>query len=218
MSGREAVVLARRAVDAEATGSEPPAVPEGFGDRAGAFVTLSRFPSGDLRGCIGFPMPVMPLGKAIVEAAREACHDPRFPDLRASELSLVTVEVTVLTVPEPLLHDGSEDLVSKVVVGRDGLIISLMGYRGLLLPQVPVEWGWDSRTYLEHLSMKAGLPPDAWTHPDARIERFEGEAWAERTPYGEISAREDHGHRDGIRGTRLRRRRAPPHRDRGDGR
>lgn len=186
--GTDAVRLARAAVESEVSGSPVGFRPSGdrFMDPSGAFVTLSNYPSHDLRGCIGFPMPVFQLERAIEEAARAACHDPRFPDLEEWELDQITVEVTVLTVPEPLEAPTPEALVDRIVIGRDGLIIDCHGRRGLLLPQVPVEWGWDARQFLAQLSMKAGLPPDAWMRPDARISAFRGEIFSEKTPYGEI--------------------------------
>ena len=103
-SGEAAVRFARSVVDAEVGRADAPGVPDGpgFARSAGAFVTLETYPVGDLRGCIGIPLPVMPLGGAIASAARSACHDPRFPDLRASELDRITVEVTILTPPVPI--------------------------------------------------------------------------------------------------------------------
>ncbi len=186
--GDEAVALARAAIRSETEGI-PMHAPVGdprFGEPSGAFVTLETYPIRDLRGCIGYPMPVLPLGDAIEQAARSACHDPRFPDLEPSEVPHVTVEVTVLTVPKEVPHDSPEDLLSKIEIGRDGLIIELFGRRGLLLPQVPVEWGWDAREFLDHLSVKAGLPPDAWTSPGARISAFGGDVYSEESPGGEI--------------------------------
>ena len=186
--GSEAVGLARAAIDSEVGGTDlnHEVSDSRFRDASGAFVTLSTYPGHDLRGCIGFPMPLLPLGKAIEEAARAACHDPRFPDLGAEEVDRITVEVTVLTVPEEIRADGPDDLLAQVVVGRDGLIIDYRGRRGLLLPQVPVEWGWDSGEYLTHLSLKAGLPPDAWTYEGARISAFRGEIYTETSPRGEV--------------------------------
>ncbi len=184
MDGADAVRLARRAVEAEVRGTGRPD-PTDHSEPSGVFVTLSEHPSGRLRGCIGFPMPVLPLEKAVCEAARSACHDPRFPDLSVDELDSVTVEVTVLTVPEPL--SGSPDGIrDSIVVGRDGLILELLGHRGLLLPQVPTEQGWDAEQFLEALSSKAGLPQDAWRHPDARIQVFRGDVFHETSPRGEI--------------------------------
>ncbi len=186
--GESAVALARSAVRSEVSGSEVMPIPSDprFAEPSGAFVTLNVHPSGDLRGCIGYPLPSMPLGETIVESARAACHDPRFPPLSSGETDSVTVEVTVLSVPEEIAFSDPTELLRSVVVGRDGLILEFRGCRGLLLPQVPTEYGWDPRTYLEHLSMKAGLPPDAWTYPGVRVWAFTGEVWAERSPNGPV--------------------------------
>ena len=189
--GRSAVRAARSAVLSE-TGGTPYTVPRDgeFGRMLGVFVTLSTYPDHRLRGCIGIPLPVLALGEALEEAARSACHDPRFPDLRKDELAHVTVEVTVMTVPERI-ECSKEELPGRIVIGKHGLIITCGRRRGLLLPQVPVEWEWDVKEYLENLSMKAGLPPDAWKRGDAVIECFEGEIFKEISPDGEIERERD---------------------------
>ena len=167
---------------------EPPAEPE-FSEMRGAFVTLSGYPSGYLRGCIGYPYPAMPLARTLREAASAACHDPRFADLTAEEAESVTVEVTVLTFPEPM--EGSpEEIMASVTLGRDGLMLELGGRRGLFLPQVPSEQGWDVRQYLENLSFKAGLPAEMWKDPGAKIYRFQGEIFSETAPSGPAERRE----------------------------
>ncbi|MBR6203880.1 MAG: TIGR00296 family protein [Candidatus Methanomethylophilaceae archaeon] len=185
--GKAAVRYARSEVMSETSGSAPAEAPSGdaFGESRGAFVTLKTFPDGMLRGCIGYPYPVFPLYKTISEAARSACHDPRFRDLTFEEAKRVTVEVTVLTVPEPFGPSSPEEIVGSVRIGRDGLMLERRGCRGLLLPQVPVEQGWDVMEYLQGLSFKAGLRPDAWAQPDARLFRFEGEVFHETEPFGE---------------------------------
>ena len=134
--GSEAVGLARAAIDSEVLGTrfDHETSDARFMEESGAFVTLSTHPGHELRGCIGYPMPFFQLGRAI-----EECHDPRFPDLGEDEVDRVTVEVTVLTVPERIRAGSPAELLSEVVVGRDGLIIEYRGNRGLLLPQVPVE-------------------------------------------------------------------------------
>lgn len=195
-----AAVRAARAVVASETAGRPCKVPRDgdFVRMQGVFVTLSMYPGHRLRGCIGIPLPVLTLGEALEEAARSACHDPRFPDLREEELAHVTVEVTLMTVPARI-DVPKEDLVRTIVVGRDGLMITCGRHRGLLLPQVPVEWGWDAEEYLENLSMKAGLPSDAWKRGDAVIERFEGEVFRETSPEGEIvRERDGSGHRGEV--------------------
>jgi uncharacterized protein (TIGR00296 family) len=161
-------------------------LPEGFSNRKGVFVTISKYPSGNLRGCIGYPEPVFPLKDALRMSAQAACHDPRFSDLRFSETKECTFEVTILRVPEKVRHGSPEELLSKIVIGRDGLILSYKGRRGLLLPQVPIEYGWDAEEFLRHLSMKAGFGPEVWREPGVLIEAFSGEIFSETSPGGEV--------------------------------
>lgn len=188
--GESAVAFARLCIGSEVRGTSAPGTPPELSEPRGVFVTVNQFPSGGLRGCIGYPYPVMPLGEAVDSSARSACHDPRFPDLSPSELDGVTVEVTILSVPEELVIRGPRSLLDMVHIGEDGLIIEYHGRRGLLLPQVPVEQGWDVETFLCHLSMKAGLPPDAWEREGARIWSFGGEVFSETSPCGDIIRRD----------------------------
>lgn len=184
--GISAVKAARAVARSEVEGSMPEAsYPARFEEKAGVFVTFSTHPDGRLRGCIGYPHPSLPIMDALEGAARAACHDPRFRDLSHEELDGIVVEVTILSPPEPI-DVPRESLPSAIEIGRHGLIISCRGRRGLLLPQVPVEWGWDAEEYLENLSMKAGLPPDAWKRGDAEILSFEGEVFRESEPHGII--------------------------------
>ncbi len=185
--GGEAVRAARQAAEAETERrSEDPKFSNGFNELSGAFVTISKYPSGDLRGCIGYPEPVLPLGQAIISASRSACHDSRFLPLTPKEVEKCVFEVTILTPPKKIKFSSPEDLLSKIEIGRDGLILSYKGRRGLLLPQVPVEWGWDKGEYLSHLSVKAGLSPDTWRMEGVIIESFQGEIFAEGSPKGEV--------------------------------
>jgi len=132
-----------------------------------AFVTLKK--DGDLRGCIGHTEPRMPLWECVREmAVAAATEDPRFDRVRTDELGAIEYEISVLFPAVPVSD------VNEIVVGRDGLIIQLGSRRGLLLPQVPVEWGWNRQQFLDHTARKAGLPMDAWKNPDAKLFRFEG--------------------------------------------
>ena len=149
-----------------------------FSSKRGVFVTLTR--EGHLRGCIGLPYPVMPLGEAIRYAAQAAAlEDPRFPPLGREELPLIALEVTILTVPVPLLGSPA-DRPSNVIVGKHGLIVRGMGMSGLLLPQVATEYGWDSTTFLDHTCGKAGLTARCWTKGDVEFMTFEGQIFSER--------------------------------------
>jgi uncharacterized protein (TIGR00296 family) len=150
-----------------------------FGEKRGVFVTLTK--NGSLRGCIGFPYPVMPLDKAIVHAAGAAAlEDPRFPPVTKDELAAISLEVTILTIPEPLEGEPAKRP-QQVIVGRHGLIVRGMGTSGLLLPQVATEYGWDAKTFLNHTCMKAGLSERCWTSKNVEILTFEGQIFSERT-------------------------------------
>jgi len=171
--GLALVVLARASVVAAARGDRPPLPPAGgvYARLAGAFVSLHH--RGVLRGCIGQPEPRDPLGEVIVHCARAAAlEDPRFTPVQPDELTALDVEVSVLTPPLPVADP------STIVVGRHGLIVTRDGRRGLLLPQVAVEWGWTREEFLAQTCRKAGLPPDAWQH-GAEVFAFEAEIFSE---------------------------------------
>ena len=181
-----AVKAARSSIEAETVGLSPELeLPRSFDRKSGVFVTINTFPDGNLRGCIGYPEPVYPLRDALVFSAQSACHDPRFMPLSEKEAANCTVEVTVLS-PPVLIDCDKKELPKKIVIGRDGLIIQFGRRRGLLLPQVPVEWGWGQEEFLRQLSAKAGLPYDAWTLKDSTIWSFTGEIFHELSPKGEI--------------------------------
>ena len=190
--GELAVRMARQAVEAEVTGESDGHVdaPESFREKRGVFVTLSSYPSHLLRGCIGFPEPMFSLASAILQAAQHACHDPRFEDLQKEELDGIVVEVTVLTPPEEIKVGDRKELPKMVKVGRDGLIAEYGPYRGLLLPQVPVEWGWDAEEFLGQTCMKAGMASDMWLDRRTKFYRFEGEIFAEESPRGRTVRKE----------------------------
>ncbi|MCK9306189.1 MAG: TIGR00296 family protein [Methanoculleus sp.] len=178
--GRTAVRLARSAIE-KAVGGERmtlPALPPIFGEERGVFVTIKR--GGNLRGCIGLPYPIKPLGEAIVEAAVSAAlEDPRFPPVSRSELADLDLEVTVLTVPRPLECPPQERPVC-VEVGKHGLIVSGLGTGGLLLPQVPAEYGWTSTEFLDQTCVKAGLRPGCWRKTDVAVQTFEGQIFEKK--------------------------------------
>lgn len=191
--GARAVRLARAALVAALgasgapEGTAPPELPAVFAEPRGAFVTLRRYPDGGLRGCIGFPLPVLPLGRAVREAAvAAATEDPRFPRVAASELRTLTIEVSALTVPVPIAATRPEEIVREVRVGRDGLIVDGYGRSGLLLPQVAPEQGWSAEELLDGTCEKAGLPPRAWRDPRVQVRRFEAEVFSEQRPGGEV--------------------------------
>jgi AmmeMemoRadiSam system protein A len=136
----------------------------------GAFTTLHL--EGKLRGCIGYVLPAQSLYRTIAETARAAAFDdPRFQPVILDEAPGLRIEISVLSVPRPI---SAED----VIVGKHGLIVSQGGHRGLLLPQVPVEWGWDRETFLSQTSIKAGLAPDAWRW-EAELQVFSAEVFGD---------------------------------------
>jgi uncharacterized protein (TIGR00296 family) len=187
--GAIAVHSARSIVDSIIMGRGLPnlELPPSFDEKGGIFTTLSTFPDGSLRGCIGIPEPVMPLKDALVESAVSAAtRDPRFPAVTSGELDRITVEVTLLTPPEPIETSSPEDLLEKVNIGEHGLIAQRHGRRGLLLPQVPVDQGWDTEEFLEHTCWKAGLPMDSWKDPDTSFLSFTGQVFTETEPRGDV--------------------------------
>ena len=188
--GEFLVRLARKSIEEHLSGRrvEPPTPPsERLAEKRGVFVTLYRYPSEELRGCIGLPYPTHRLVDAVIHAAiSSATADPRFPPVRLREMDEIVIEVSVLTKPEEIKYDDPKKLPEKIVIGRDGLIIEAGGFSGLLLPQVPVEYNWTPEEYLMHLSLKAGLPSTYWLTGRARIYRFTAQIFAEKAPRGEI--------------------------------
>ena len=159
---------------------------KGFSQKAGVFVTLLIYSSRELRGCIGFPYATLPLGKAVCEAAKAAAFcDPRFPQLNENELSKIIIEVSILTKPEEIRCSKAE-LCKKVIIGRDGLIVNFHESSGLLLPQVAVEWKWNSQEFIEHACIKTGLPANIWNERDCKLYKFQAQIFAEEKPDGDI--------------------------------
>ncbi len=138
--------------------------------KSGVFVTLKK--NGKLRGCIGLIIAEEPLFMAVRKMAISAAtQDPRFPPLNPSEVDEIEIEISVLT-PFQKVRNTAE-----IEVGRDGLMIRKGFMSGLLLPQVPIEYGWNRETFLEHTCNKAGLPPDAWK--DAELWKFQALVFSE---------------------------------------
>jgi len=159
--------------------STPDDTPDTLKEDMGAFVTLHR--NGELRGCIGYPEPVKSLIKTVIEVAISAAtQDPRFPPVTVSELNDIDVEVSVLTKPDLIKVDKPSEYPGKINVGEDGLIVELGYYRGLLLPQVPLEWQWDVDEFLSNTCMKAGLLPDCWLKPEVKIYSFKSQIFEEK--------------------------------------
>jgi uncharacterized protein (TIGR00296 family) len=186
--GTKAVQFARQRIHEHVQHKKNSALDLGrsFHEKQGVFVTLHTFPDHELRGCIGIPLPVMSLQDAILQSAQSVTRDPRFPLLKETELETIIVEVTVLTKPEIITVKEPKDYPSHIDIGRDGLIVEQNYYKGLLLPQVPVEQSWDKEEFLSHTCMKAGLPPDAWFEKTTKISKFQGQIFTETKPHGPI--------------------------------
>ena len=169
---------------------EPPKeTPRKFFEHCGVFVTISKLRNGEkeLRGCIGYPYPTSPLVEAVIDSAINAStQDPRFEPLSANELKKVVFEVSVLTPPELVEVQNPKEYLSKIKVGEDGLIVERGFYRGLLLPQVPVEWEWCEEEFLCQCCIKAGIPPDSWLTKGVKIYKFKAIVFEEETPMGEV--------------------------------
>jgi len=174
---KELLALARNSIKkylASGGKDDPPRSNPVFSEKRGVFVTLHR--DGELRGCIGYPLPIKPLWEAVADnAIAAACEDPRFPAVTAAELPRLDIEISVLTVPQKVADHG------QVRVGRDGIIISKGFRRGLLLPQVPLEQGWDLEQYIAYGCLKAGLPRDEWKK-GVQIETFQAQVFGEKEP------------------------------------
>jgi uncharacterized protein (TIGR00296 family) len=191
--GRFLITLARNTVmtylEKGETIKPPKETPKKLFEKCGVFVTINSINNGDkeLRGCIGYPYPTSPLVEAVIDSAiNAATQDPRFEPLSLSELGKVVFEVSVLTPPVKVEAKNPQDYLSKIKVGEDGLIVERGFYKGLLLPQVPVEWGWCEEDFLCQCCMKAGLPPDSWLTKDAKVYKFKAIIFEEQTPKGEV--------------------------------
>jgi len=171
---RRLLSLARRAIEARVRREPPPALDRGgaLESPQGAFVTIHCH--GDLRGCLGRLDPDEPLANTVAQlAASVSDSDPRFEPVRRGELYALDIEIYVLT-PEREVTS-----IADVEVGRHGLMVEQGGRRGLLLPQVATEYGWDAETFVSQTCVKAGLPADAWRR-GARILVFEAQVFGER--------------------------------------
>jgi len=195
--GEFLVRLARRAVEeylkARKILETPKDVSQKLMKPCGVFVTINKIKreGKELRGCIGYPYPSAPLLRAVIDSAiSSATQDPRFYPLSVDELDHVVFEVSVLTPPELVSVEKPSELPSKIKVGRDGLIVERSYYRGLLLPQVPVEWKWNAEEFLCQCCLKAGLSPDCWLLKGTKVYKFQAIIFEEVSPRGEVARRE----------------------------
>jgi AmmeMemoRadiSam system protein A len=164
--------LAHGAIEARLAGLEvslDPPTPH-LDQKRGAFTTLHL--EGELRGCVGYVFPVYSLYRTVAETAVAAAfQDIRFSPVMAEEAPRLKIEISVLSPLRPILLE-------EIEVGRHGLVITCGMRRGLLLPQVPLEQGWDRMTFLEQTCAKSGSSPDAWRR-GATIEAFTAEVFGE---------------------------------------
>jgi uncharacterized protein len=167
----------------------PENTPKKLFENCGVFVTINSLKRKKkaLRGCIGYPYPTHPLVQAVIDnAIHAATQDPRFEPIEKDELDQMIFEVSVLTPPEPVTVAKPEEYVKQIKVGEHGLIVEKGFSKGLLLPQVPVEWGWCEEEFLCQCCVKAGLPPDSWLTKGAKVYRFSAIVFEEETPCGEV--------------------------------
>jgi AmmeMemoRadiSam system protein A len=172
----ERTLLLRLAHDAIVSRLESREIPldpptDHLAEPRGAFTSL--YLRGELRGCVGYVLPVSPVYRAVADTARAAAfEDTRFHPVTLPEARELEIELSILSPPQPIAAEAVE-------IGRHGLLISMAGHRGLLLPQVPAEHHWDRTTFLEQTCRKAGLALDAWKN-GATIEAFTAEIFGEK--------------------------------------
>ncbi len=187
--GKLAVKIARETIKAHLAGKSDPnfKFPPKFNTKSGVFVTLNTYPNQQLRGCIGYPEPHEKLKVALMDSAKSAStRDPRFNPVTEDELAQIIIEVSLLTPPEIIKIKNPKEYLKKVKIGKDGLIVERGMNRGLLLPQVPVEWNWEVEEFLAHTCMKAGLLPDSWLENDIVFYKFSAEIFSEKKPGGTV--------------------------------
>ncbi|MHA1860034.1 MAG: TIGR00296 family protein [Candidatus Asgardarchaeia archaeon] len=187
--GEELIKLARRTIEEYFKQGKLKIRKTRFNEKRGVFVSIHTYPDHNLRGCIGYPYPVLPLGEALQKASFSAAfQDTRFLPLTKEELEHVVFEVSVLTEPKLIKVKNPREYLRMIEIGKDGLIVEHGMNKGLLLPQVPLQFKprWDVQTFLENTCMKAGLLPDMWLDPRIRIYKFQAQVFQEETPSGRV--------------------------------
>ncbi|MEM5812858.1 MAG: AmmeMemoRadiSam system protein A [Candidatus Aenigmatarchaeota archaeon] len=185
--GEFIVKLARKIVDAQVKKEkiEKPKIEDWMLEKRGVFTTIETYPSYELRGCIGVPYPTYSLIDALFISARGACSDPRFEPLSIDELEKIVIEVSILSVPKEIKVKNAKEYLEKIERYKDGIIIKLGANSALFLPQVweKIE---DKEEFLAHLCIKAGLLPNSWKNPRAKLFKFYVQIFKEEKPYGNI--------------------------------
>jgi uncharacterized protein len=175
------IKIARDAISAYFEGKEyevPAELKKEFKYERGVFVTL--YVKNALKGCIGYPEPIMPLAESVANCAKAAAfEDVRFPSLKQEQVKDLRVELSILTEPQLIEVSKASDYLKKIEIGKDGLIVKDEYGSGLLLPQVPVEWKWDVKEFLDNTCRKAGLEPSSWKNMRKSIYKFQAQIFTE---------------------------------------
>ncbi len=157
----------------------PESIKKTFGKKQGVFVSL--YVKEELAGCIGFPEPTLPLYQAVIRGALGAAfEDPRFPPLKKEQLKNIRIELSVLTTPKEIKVKKPEEYLKEIKIGKHGLLVKDEFGSGLLLPQVPIEWKWNAKQFLDHTCMKAGLSPDCWNNMKRNVYKFQAQIFTEK--------------------------------------
>ena len=191
--GIELVRLARTSVESYIKNGKIINSPIKSNKKSGVFVTVyhlnAKNSQKNLRGCIGYIIPLKNIHDLVIAAAiNAATKDLRFSAISERELDEVIFEVSVLTKPLLIRVDNSDVSLNKIVIGRDGLMLESVYGSGMFLPQVPVEQKWNVREYLTNLCYKAGAPSDTWLLPDSKLYTFHSMIFREKLPNREIYA------------------------------
>lgn len=191
--GRFLVGHARKTIEAH-FGEEKPTIPEEMKElmskQVGVFVKLNIYKNHVLRGFAGYTEGVIPLSSALSEVSLAAAiRDRRFTPLRKSELKTTIIEVSILSKPELIEADNPGEYSNHIVIGRDGVLVEKDSLKGVLLPQMAVEFRWNPKQFLSHAAMSIGLKPSVWRDKDAKVYRFTAQTFMEKEPYGRISKR-----------------------------
>jgi uncharacterized protein (TIGR00296 family) len=191
--GKFLVNLAKKAVIQKITTGEtipsPKNTPKKLLEKAGVFVTINNYRNDKkkLRGCIGYPYPTHGLVEALIDSSiNAALYDPRFFPISLNELNNLVFEISVLTPPKIIFVENPMDYPKNVKIGQDGLIVEKGPFKGLLLPQVPIEWDWNEEEFISQCCIKAGLSIDSWKIDDIKLYKFQALIFKEETPQGKI--------------------------------
>jgi uncharacterized protein len=168
--------LARKAIVNPSLKNDTP-ISDALKEKRGVFVTLTK--KGELRGCIGYIIPIKECYKAVIECAQNAAYqDPRFPPVSKDEINSLHIEISILTIPKKLEYKNAKDLLNKLKPNKDGVIIKKGYAHATFLPQVWEQLP-DKKEFLGHLCMKAGLSYDEWNKVNLDVEIYNVEKFEE---------------------------------------